>query len=123
MDKTPSPAVKEAPKPYRMPRPGSIVMWRSAPGGDTLPAAVTRVGKTSLNLMVFPPDSRGAMPKDGVRHATDPSLATMLDQDVGVWEHTPEFTLMLGVFEVLRLLVPDLGEDLELKKTIRLYLP
>lgn len=80
---------------YKMPRPPAIVVWRNAPGGDTAYAIVTKYNKSSVSLMIFPPESRSGVPKDGVRFIEDPWNKTQgVNSDSGVWEFTEETTLL-----------------------------
>ncbi len=75
--------------PYRMPEVlvGDTVLWSHAPGSDVAPAVVTAVGPFAISVTIFPENSRGGLPRDGVRHVSDPALAK-LQSEAGVWRHT-----------------------------------
>jgi hypothetical protein len=52
--------------------------------------------------MVFPPDSRGGLPKTGVLHAGDPRLKGHTpDADAGCWDFTDESKLLRSLAEQL----------------------
>ena len=84
------------PEKFVMPPAPTVVLWRHAPGGEASPAAVTKVGKQALSLMIFPPDSRVGVPKDGVRFIDDPFLKANVT-DGGVWDYTDEHKLLMTV--------------------------
>lgn len=78
-------------KPYKMPavHVGDIVLWKHNVGSnDPAPAVVTKVGQAGIGVLMLPPDSRVGTPRDGVRHVSDPALATVLSSDTGVWDYT-----------------------------------
>lgn len=90
MPSSPKPSTPAKPG-YVMPRPGSLVLWSHTPGAEQSVAAVTRVGKQAISVMIFPPDSPRGTPKDGVRHIDDPWVKTTnLSPDSGVWDFTEE---------------------------------
>src|SRR5215831_3889322 len=66
-------------------------VWRLSPhDGEWVPALVTAVGDETLNLTVFAPDNRGGMPRDGVRHVSDPTFHEHPQAtDNGCWDHSP----------------------------------
>lgn len=80
--------------PYRMPpvAVGMTVLWFPDMIRLNSPAAaiVTDVGTVGISLTVFPPDSRQGTPRSGVRHATDPGIKGLLDQQSGCWDFTYE---------------------------------
>jgi len=84
------PVAKKPVPPYVMPVPPAMVVWRNAPGGEPNYAAVTRLGKSAISVMIFAPESRVGTPKDGVRHISDPLNANQGLSDSGVWEFTEE---------------------------------
>ena len=94
----PQAAKPKAAKPdkFVMPPAPSVVLWRHAPGGEPSPAAVTKVGKQAISVLIFPPDSRIGVPKDGVRFADDPFLKANVT-DGGIWDYTPEHKLLLSL--------------------------
>jgi hypothetical protein len=95
---TPSAGGSVKPAEWRMPRPPAVVVWRNAPGGETAYAIVTKYNKNSVSLMIFPPESRIGVPKDGVRFIADPWNATNgINADSGVWEYTPEHELFMAL--------------------------
>jgi hypothetical protein len=98
------------PTKYKMPKPTAIVMWRPSPGIPPSPAAVTHVGQTAVNLMIFPPDSRAGLPKDAVRHSTDPLVKNQLAPEAGIWDFTPEYLDLLGRIEKLESIRTDDGK-------------
>lgn len=80
---------------FVMPRPPAVVVWRNAPGGESLFAVVTKYGRNAVSLMIFPPESRAGIPKDSVRFVDDPwNRINGVSADSGVWEYTEE-TLQL----------------------------
>lgn len=100
----PSPQKPSQPSPkpgFVMPRPGSIVMWTHAPGGEPSVAAVTKIGRQAISVMVFPPDSPRGVPKDGVRHIDDPWLKTNLSPESGMWDFTEEAKRLAAVEQML----------------------
>lgn len=97
-DKAKSPAPPPPKKPgFRMPKPGAVVIWRHVIGGDPSPAVVTKLGRQGISVMVFPPDSRVGIPKDGVRHISDPQVKTQVMPESGIWDHTDETKLLLAL--------------------------
>ena len=81
----------ESAKSFQMPRPPAIVVWRNAPNGDSAFAVVTKYNRNSVNLAIFPPDSRVMVPKEGVRFTDDPWNKTNgINADAGVWDFTDE---------------------------------
>ena len=81
--------------PFVMPKPPTLVVWRNAPGGEPTNAIVTAVGRHAISVMLFPPESRVGVPKDGVRYKGDPwNLTQGVNSDSGIWEYTEE-TLQL----------------------------
>lgn len=83
---------------YQMPKPGMFVTWSFGLGQDVLSAAVTRVGKNAIEVMVFPPDHRGAVPASGVVHVSDPR-AKNTAPEAGVWDFLPEQKWILALEE------------------------
>jgi hypothetical protein len=83
---------KEKDQPYVMPRPtvGFCVWYPARTGYDPVPAIITQVGIGSLNLTVWPPDNRGGLPTDGVRHISDPSVDKMTGYAAGVWDFSDD---------------------------------
>lgn len=80
---------------WQMPAPPAIVIWRNAPGGETAYAIVTKYNKQSVSVMIFPPDSRIGVPKDGVRFIDDPwNKIQGLNADSGVWDFTDEHKVL-----------------------------
>ncbi|SIO37889.1 hypothetical protein SAMN05444166_4225 [Singulisphaera sp. GP187] len=91
----PAPGVAAEPPKYVSPRPPAVVLWRNAPGGDAYPAIVTQVGRHAISVMLFPPESRVGVPKDGVRHVGDPwNKQHGINADSGVWDYTDETKLI-----------------------------
>lgn len=87
-----------------MPTPPAIVAWSNAPGGEKTYAMVTKVGRSAISVLVFPPDSRAGTPKDSVRYIGDPLLKSQLDSDSGVWDYTDE-TKALRI--LAQIIIPD----------------
>lgn len=79
---------------YEMPVPPPVVVWRNAPGGEPNYAIVTKYGRHAVSLMIFPPESRVGVPKDGVRFIDDPHLRLNALTDSGIWEYTDETKLI-----------------------------
>jgi hypothetical protein len=79
-----------------------MVLWRHTPDGEAYPAVVTSAGRSAISVMVFPPDSRGGLPKTGVLHAGDPRLKGHTpDADAGCWDFTDESKLLRSLAEQL----------------------
>jgi hypothetical protein len=83
-------AEQKDPEVFQMPIPTiGLVVWRHTPDSEPYAAVVTKRGKTAISVMVFPPDSRGGLPKDGVLHINDPRLkGTQASPDSGCWDFT-----------------------------------
>lgn len=74
--------------PFKMPPVslGDTVIWY--PGTerrDPCAAVVTAVGSGAISLSLFPPGSRGCMPKEGVRHIDSPNAFQQFG-DLGFWD-------------------------------------
>lgn len=82
------------PEKYAMPTPPAVVVWRNCPGGDPANAIVTKLGRSAISVMLFPPDSRVGVPKDGVRFVDDPANKANGNSDSGVWDYTDETKLI-----------------------------
>lgn len=82
---------------YEMPQPPPVVVWRDAPGGESNYAIVTKYGRSAISVMIFPPDSRVGVPKDGVRFIDDPANRRTGVGDAGIWEYTSETNLILDL--------------------------
>lgn len=85
------------PAKYVMPTPPSVVVWRSSAGDDPCNAVVTRPGKTGISVMLFPPESRACVPKDGVRYIGDPQNKIHTDSSSGVWDYTNEHKALMNL--------------------------
>lgn len=85
-DKVPAKA-----RPSQMPKIGlgEAVLWRHVPGDEPAAAIVTKVGRDAISVIIFPTESRAGVPKDGVRHSTDPQFVTMRNEG-GCWDYTAE---------------------------------
>lgn len=91
-------------KSFEMPRVhlGQIVLWRHArQASEPAPAIVTRVGQQALSVIIFPTESKVGITRDGVRHCTDPALAT-IQSDAGVWEYTDGDRVVVEVASAAR---------------------
>lgn len=96
----PSATVPAKPIPFRMPTPPPIVVWRNAPGGEACYAAVTKRNKNSVSLLLWPPDQRVGVPKEGVRHVSDPWNKTQgINADSGVWDYTDESKVLIKLVD------------------------
>jgi hypothetical protein len=100
----PKPAPAAKPEAYRMPKPPAVVVWRHVPGGEPVNAVVTKVGRTAISVMLFPPDSRVGVPKEAVMHVSDPRVKTLVSPESGVWDYEESHKLLLAV---ARAVVPD----------------
>ncbi len=88
--------------PYKMPEVclGETVLWQHNFADQTpVAAVVTRVGSNAISVSIFPPDNKGCIPKDGVRHASDPGLDRIISNS-GIWRHT-DIGARLRAVEVL----------------------
>lgn len=102
--KKPEPAAAPVKAVYVPPRPTQVVVWRHVPGGDPVPAVVTHIGRQGISVMIFPPDSRVGVPKEAVRHVSDPMVRTQVSPDAGVWDYPDETKL---VFLLAERVIPD----------------
>jgi hypothetical protein len=71
---------------------GDTVIWRPYIGAsdiDSSPAIVTGVSANGavLSLSVVPRDGRFLIPKESVRHASDPDSRNAVGDDTGTWDH------------------------------------
>lgn len=90
-----------APAQYKAPRaPLGLVLWSAGIGHEWFPAIATKVGDNSIRVMVFPIDSRVAMVRDSVRHASDPQFPMLLDKTGGIWDYTDEHKLLAGLAQI-----------------------
>ena len=99
-DRGPAQADREA-REVRHAQAGGLVLWRHTPDGEASPAAVTRVGQNAIAVMIFPPDSRAGIPKDGVMHVSDPRAKTLAQPDAGLWDYTDETKLLMRLADAL----------------------
>lgn len=83
-------------KDYAMPavQVGQTVQWFYHYKGqhEPLAALVTKVSDRTLSLLVFHPGFHNGVPKDGVRHVSDPdrkALDAAASDDVGCWDFVP----------------------------------
>lgn len=84
---------------YEMP-PAAVgpCVWRSSPTDpEAVPAFITQAGRRSVLLTIFAPDNRGGIPKDGVRHISDPELSDNPDRSSGCWDYTPDQVMIQTV--------------------------
>ncbi len=97
---------------YVMPVPSvGFCLWYPAKQGYApIPAIITQVGVSSVNLTVWPPDNRGGLPKDGVRHISDPSVEKQAGYDQGVWDFTDETKRQHEIAAKLAQLLAAFGE-------------
>ena len=92
---------------YTMPRPlGPIVEWRHAAGEPPQYAIVTKLGKSAISVALVVPDSRAVLPQDGVRHISDPSVASQIT-DGGVWDYTDHDRLLMRVLPLAEQADPE----------------
>lgn len=84
-------AQAESPKTFEMPKAQvGACIWRPRPGGEPAPALITYVGSRAVSCVIFPPDSRQFLLRDGVRHESDPELSNPHASDAGCWDYTEE---------------------------------
>lgn len=87
-------------KPFKMPEIGLgwPVAWKHSPGDSEVVAGfVTRIGDRGISVMLFPSEARVGTLKEGVRHVSDPDLATFVEYDQGVWDHTSLTKMVLQI--------------------------
>lgn len=77
-----------------MPKAPPVVIWRNAPNAEPNYAIVTRYGRSAISVMIFPPDSRVGVPRDGVRFLEDPINRLQGIGEGGIWEYTDETKLI-----------------------------
>ena len=95
------------PAVFVMPKPPAVVVWRNAPGGETSFAIVTKYGRNAISVMIFPPESRVGVPKDGVRFTDDPWNKTQgINADSGIWEYTEETAQLRALMALAALDTP-----------------
>lgn len=84
-------------KGWKMPKVsiGDTVLWFPGgdPGTESSPAIVTCVGAEALAVSLVPKDGMTLVPKDAVRHLTDPKLKTIEVREQGGWDYTPSSRL------------------------------
>ena len=76
---------------FRPPDPYTVVVWRQQQSDEPVPALVTaRFGRT-VSCTIFPLDYPRGVPKDGVRHISDP-IAPHIDpvEGGGYWDFTED---------------------------------
>jgi hypothetical protein len=100
---------------YEMPKPPvGAVLFYPAIGNEPVPALVTQVGKRAVNLLAFPPDTRGGIPRDGVRHIDDPDVRrSTATATLGVWDFTDEHKQLAAQRRLLAQLAEAVGFDPE----------
>ncbi len=96
---------------YQMPKPnlGPCLWYPSRDTAEAVPAMITAVGYDNVNLSVFPPDNRGSIPKDGVRHISDPQLFEHPGYDAGCWDYTDQDKKLFALVADVAKLKKDLG--------------
>jgi hypothetical protein len=96
---------------YEMPKPPiGAVHFYPAIGDTPVPALVTQVGRRAVNLLAFPPDTRGGVPRDGVRHIDDPDLRRTTETAMlGCWDFTDEHKLLVSQQRTLEQLAEAVG--------------
>lgn len=83
---------------YTMPKVqiGDLVFWY--PGGDSglepTPGIVTNVGERALAISLLAKDNYSVLPKDAVRHLSDPALLAVETREHGSWDYAPATKLM-----------------------------
>jgi hypothetical protein len=78
---------------------GDIVLWKhNTTSQETAPAIVTEVGQFGIAVVMFAPGQRQGTTRDGVRHASDPALKTVITSDTGVWDYTETHKRLLALF-------------------------
>ena len=88
---------------YSMP-PAKVgpCLWYPSREADPVPALVTQVGKRSVNLTLFAPDNRAGIPKDGVRHKSDPDIDRLPDViNAGCWDYTDDQKQLAATVELM----------------------
>ena len=55
-----------------------------------IPCIVTVASDRSVSLTVWAEDNKGGLPKDGVRHISDPEVDKMAGYTAGVWDYAPD---------------------------------
>jgi hypothetical protein len=88
------------PAPYTMPpiAQGDVVLWRhTRDSHETAPALVVEVGQLGISVLLFSPGSRQGTIRDGVRHASDPALKTVIQSDTGVWDYSETHKRILAL--------------------------
>jgi hypothetical protein len=100
------PAPKYAMPPARL----GFALWRSDKHSkEAIPAIVTAYGDRSVNLTVWAEDNRGGIPKDGVRHISDPEIEQMSGYSAGVWDYADDTKELLQLRHVVASLVDAMG--------------
>lgn len=86
------------PDEFVSPRPYTTVLWRHTQDAEPSPALVTAIFERTVSCTVFPIDSPRGMPKDGVRHISDP-IAPHIDpaEGGGYWDFTEDQVLLRHV--------------------------
>lgn len=75
-------------KKYVMPHASlGLCVWYASRESTPIPAIITQVGEGSVMLTVFAPDNRAGVPKDGVRHISDPMVRQYPTYEAGTWDY------------------------------------
>lgn len=82
---------------------GDVVLWRhNRASVDPAPALVTRVGPMAVSVLIFATDSKNGIIRDGVRHESDPTAATVIS-DAGVWSYSESGKLLSALAQAAAL--------------------
>ena len=88
---------------------GQAIMWHSDGDKNTppIPGFVTFAGTRAINLSLIDRDRVGLVPKDGVKHVSDPSLKDRKDE-AGGWDYHPIDLAIRQELDSLRRMLEDL---------------
>jgi hypothetical protein len=73
---------------------------------------VTAIGERSVSLTIFAPDNRGGIPKDGVRHCSDPDNRMHPGYDGGSWDFLPSEIAIVGRLMALEAEIAELQNSI-----------
>jgi hypothetical protein len=85
---------------FKMPHveAGMSVLWSPGNGSAFVPALVTKVGINSITVALLRSGATSFVPKDSVRHITDPGFRKMVEPSKsGCWEFRDQDVLLARV--------------------------
>jgi hypothetical protein len=89
--------------PYKMPAANvGPCLWFPSLKDEPMPALITSVGYNAVNLSVVGEGNRGFLPRDGVRHVSDPDVTrNPMAMKSGLWDYTADQKAVQRLAEAL----------------------